>query len=374
MSITDDYPEIILNDETMREGLQIESADIPIDDKIELLNALSRTGLKNIVACSFVSPKWVPQMAHVDELLERFDPEPGVTYTALVLNEKGTERYRQHMPPLSERSRLARTMVHLCDVFVRRNTNRSQADEIATWDRTIRQASESDGRIAAIGVNAAWGSNWLGEFTLDQRMDLLIRQHEKWSHAGFEVVEVFLGDPMGWNIPVRVEEQLRAIRSAWPSIRTFHLHLHNTRGMAVLSAYSAMRTLDSNCRLVVDTSLGGMAGCPYCGNGRAATLPPTEDFVQLLEAEGIDTGVDLGKVIEAVALAERVVGHPLYGHVSKAGPLPAKDALYPMDMPLVETLEQAQHFRLGANVYEGGLRPWKFPIQSPARKELGPVD
>ena len=142
----------------------------------------------------------------------------------------------------------------------------------------------------------------------------------------------------------------------------------------MLSAYSAMRTLDSTCRLVVDTSLGGMAGCPYCGNGRAATLPPTEDFVQLLEAEGIDTGADLGKVVEAVALAERVVGHPLYGHVSKAGPLPAKDALYPMDMPLVETLEQAQHFRLGANAYEGGLRPWKSPIQSPARKELGLVD
>ena len=110
-----------------------------------------------------------------------------------------------------------------------------------------------------------------------------------------------------------------------------------------------------------------MGGCPYCGNGRTTRMIATEDFVHLLEIEGIDTGVDLARLVDAAWLAEDVVGHELYGHVSKAGPLPAGDALYDMDMPLVETFEQAQHFRLGSSVYDNCPRPWKQPIESPAR-------
>ena len=95
---------------------------------------------------------------------------------------------------------------------------------------------------------------------------------------------------------------------------------------------------------------------------------PTEDLVHLLEAEGVDTGVDLDALIEAAWLAEEVVGHELYGRVSKAGPRPtARARLYDMDMPLVETFEQAQHFRLGAVAYDGCPRPWKQPITSPDR-------
>lgn len=114
-----------------------------------------------------------------------------------------------------------------------------------------------------------------------------------------------------------------------------------------------------------------MGGCPYCGNGRTTRMIPTEDLVHLLEAEGISTGVDLDRLIEAAWLAEEVVGHELYGRVSKAGPRPtSRDRLYDMDMPLVETFEQAQHFRLGPQVYDGCPRPWKQPITSPDRDAL----
>ncbi|HEX8967448.1 MAG TPA: citramalate synthase [Chloroflexota bacterium] len=367
MSGSESYPSITINDLTMREGMQIERADIPTAAKIELLNALSQTGLRSIEVGSFVSPKWVPQMANIDEVIAGFTPMPGVRYIALAMNDKGVERYQNHVPPLEKPTSFPRTIVHLCDVFVRRNLNRSQDDEIAAWDTTVARAVADGATEAGIGINAAWGSNWLGKFSLDQRMAMLERQHVRWTDAGIQVRDIFIGDPMGWNVPADVEEQLVTIRQRWPGIRSFQLHLHNTRGMAVLSAYCALRVLDSSCRLVLDTSLGGMAGCPYCGNGRAASLPPTEDVVQLLEAEGVCTGIDLRKLVNAVVLAERVVGHPLYGHVSKGGWLPGPDDLYPMDMPLVETLEQAAHFRLGPAVYAGAPRPWRAPIQSAAR-------
>jgi hydroxymethylglutaryl-CoA lyase len=119
-----------------------------------------------------------------------------------------------------------------------------------------------------------------------------------------------------------------------------------------------------------DTCIGGMGGCPYCGNGRAAGLPPTEDFVFMCEEMGIETGFNLDKLIEAAAIAEEVVGHPLWGHVSKAGPLPRGERLYPKDLPFIETLEEAAHFRKGSSVYAHQTAPWKEYPDSPIAKAI----
>jgi hydroxymethylglutaryl-CoA lyase len=169
-----------------------------------------------------------------------------------------------------------------------------------------------------------------------------------------------------------VREHLAEIRRRCPRVRDVHLHLHDTRGMAGLSLYTALTCLDDTYTLTADTSIGGMAGCPYCGNGRAATLFPTEDLVVLLDALGYDTGVDVDRLIDAVALAEEIVGHRLYGHVSKSGPRVAGRRLYPMDLPFIETLDQAQHFRKGPAVHEGAISPWKEPIRSRQRPEATP--
>lgn len=363
-------PEVVIVEEGMREGMQIESADIPVSEKIRLLDALSGTGLRRIVVGSFVSPRWVPQMAQIEEIIEGFTPNESVEYTALVLNQKGVERRQAFSPPLHVESRVGRTSVHLCDVFVKRNTAKGQADEIAAWDRSIETALARGATDATVAINAAWGSNWLGEFSTKERLSFIEQQVNAWQAAGITPTRLWIGDPMSWNTPRAVEETLAEILRVWPNFTNFHLHLHNGRGMAPLSAYQAMRTLNESHTLVMDTSIGGMGGCPYCGNGRATRMIPTEDFVHLLEAEGYETGVDLAKLIEVAHLAETVVGHELYGHVSKAGPRPGLEDLYAMDMPLIETVEEAQHFRQGPSAYADCSSPYKETIQSDARDRV----
>jgi len=364
------YPRVELIEEGLREGMQIESADISVDDKLTLIDALSRAGVPTIVVGSFVSPKWTPQMANVDELIGRLRPLEGIVYTALALNDRGRERMAAFTPPLSPIPGPIRTMVHLCDVFVRRNTNRSQEEEIASWPKTIARAVETGASEAGIGINAAWGSNWLGKFSLDQRMSMLRRQYEAWSDAGLPVTSVWIGDPMAWNMPDAMEEQINAILAEFPSITRFHLHLHNARGTAPISAYTALKALDPRHTLVLDTSIGGIGGCPYCGHGRMTKMIPTEDIVDLLHELGIDTGIDLDLLIEAGLLAEKIIGRSLYSHVTAAGPRPRGEKLFAMDMPFIETAEEAQHFRLGPSVYADAPSPWRTPISSPARSAL----
>lgn len=362
-------PKIVHTEEGMRDGLQIEDQSISVADKIRLIDALSETGLKEIAVGSFVSPKWTPQMACIDELVRGFHPKPGVRYTYTALNDKGLERARAFTPPLSEPIREYSTKVSMCDVFAQRNTNRTQAQEIARWPKQIEKARAHGMTEGGIKVSCAWGSNWTGEFTLEQRMLVIDRMYQMWADAGITVKRIDFSDAMSWNMPDQVERQLAAIKERWPSITDINLHFHNGRGTALASVYAALRVLDSGDILRLQSSVGGMAGCPYCGNGRAAMMIATEDLMHMLEEMGISTGVDLYKLIEAVWLAEEVVGHPLYGFVSKAGPRPRYNRLYPMDMPRVETLEQAKHFLLGPKAYEGMPSPWKAPITSYQRPD-----
>lgn len=365
-------PTVVILEEGMREGMQIESAEIPASEKIRLLDALSRTGLRKIHVGSFVSPKWTPQMANVEEVIEGFTPVEGVEYTAIVLNPRGAERRAEYAHKLTMPDpSLGRTKVHLCDVFVRRNTNRSQQDEIDAVPRAV-EAAKASGTVthAEISVNAAWGSNWLGAFDEEERIRLLRLQHDAWTAAGIPVTRIHVGDPMSWTTPKAMRSMVRRLRAEWPDVHDFHFHLHDARGMALLSAYVAIEELDERDTVQIDTAIGGMGGCPYCGNGRATRMIPTEDFAHLLESEGIETGLDLAALIEAGKIAEEVVGHELWSKVTAAGPRPEGRDVYPMDMPFIETFDEAQHFRLGPGVYEGAMSPWREPITSPARDAL----
>lgn len=362
-------PKVEIFEEGMREGMQIEDASITAAEKVRLLDALSVTGLRHIVVGSFVSAKWTPQMANVEEVIRRMKVNPDVEYTALVLNAKGAERREAFVPPLTV-DRSPRTMVHACDVFVRRNTNRSQQEEIDEWPKIVNAAVAAGATEASVCLNAAFGSNWVGEISHEFAMDLLRRQFEIWNSAGITVSRIWLGDPMGWNLPHRVEQYLEEVLSRWPSVHRFHLHLHNQRGAAMVSAYQALRILPEEKTLAIDTSVGGMGGCPYCGNGRATGMIPTEDWVDLLEESGIPTGVDLDLLIDAALVADEIVGRRLDGKVARAGARPRGQRRYAMDMPFIETFEEASHFRNGPAVYAHQKSPWKDVIKSWQRDQV----
>lgn len=354
--MSDMVPErVTITDDSMREGLQIESPDISVDDKLRLLDALGETGAKVISIGSFAHPKWTPSMANIEELAERFTPKPGIRYTAAIFNRKGFERADRFYPKLDVRTRHHATHVELCDSFARRNYNRSQVQQIESMDGSIAAARSAGAESGAVVLGSPFGSNFEGKFSLQQQLEMVQLMVDKWHNAGFEVTRLTLSDAMGWDTPHRLRESITAYRDTWPEIETFHLHLHNSRGATIATYYQALLLGVTE----FDTSIGGMGGCPYCGNGRSAGHVPTEDFVDLCHEMGIETGYNLDRLIEAAWVAEEIVGHPLWGHVSKAGPRPTGDDVYPVTMPFVETLEEASHFRNGPEVYEGQISPWQ---------------
>ena len=347
---------VIIHDDTMREGLQIESPDISVSEKLRLLDAIGEMGAKRISIGSFAHPKWTPSMACIDEIAERFVPKPGVRYTALAFNRRGRDRAAAYGHKLDlSRTRKFGCHVEMCDTFARRNYNRTQAQQLESMESAVEEASAAGAELAFANIGSPWGSNFEGRFSLGQFMDLLGMIVSRWYEAGVTVHRLTFLDAMGWNMPHTVRQYLEAIREEFPTITEFAMHLHNTRGAALASYYEALQLGVRE----FDTSLGGMGGCPYCGNGRAAGHVPTEDFVHLCHEMGIETGYDLDKVIKAATIAEEIVGHALHGHVSKAGGFPEGDRIYPADMPFVETLEEASHFRNGPEVYEGQIAPWQ---------------
>jgi hydroxymethylglutaryl-CoA lyase len=344
-----------VRDDTMREGLQIESKDIPVDEKLRLLDALGETGTKVISIGSFVSPKWTPQMACIDEIAERFEPKPGVTYTAAVFNQQGFERADKYYPKINVRMREYMTHVEVGKIFAMRNYNRSPAQMLAQGDSTIERAKRAGVQSGGIAFGNPFGSNFEGDVTLEQSLAVLAEAIEHWHAQGLTVRACRIIDDMGACMPEALIEMLSAITERWPEITDFGLHLHNQRGVANICYYEALKFGVRR----FDTSVGGLGGCPYCGNGRSAGHVATEDFVYLCEEMGVETGLDLDKLIEASVIAEEVVGHPLWGHVSKAGPRPRGETRYPRDLPFVETLEEASHFRNGAGVCAHQVKPWR---------------
>ena len=360
------WPTVIYSEEIVREGFGIADPKIPLSARVELIEALSATGLKRISLGAFVSPRYVPQMACFEELLRAFTPTPGVIYSTFTHTPKARKIAAQFSPPLTLEDELCSLNIDICDVHQRRNVNRSIEQAMQAWPEQIEDARSRGVTRARVAIYSAWGSNFLGKFTQDYRMAMLGRQIDALQGAGLEVIEIGLHDSQSWCLPHEMEQDLRELKRRWPAVRQFHLHMHDARGMAMPSLYAALRTLDVGDTMLVDGTLGGLGGGQYCGNGMASGMVPTEDFLHMLEGMGIDTGVDLDKVIECVWLLERLLGVTAFGHVSKAGARPQPGRLYDPNLPAVESLGAARHFKLGAAAYEReAYSPWKQPISGP---------
>jgi hydroxymethylglutaryl-CoA lyase len=361
------WPKVIYSEEVMREGFGIEDVAIPLQARLDLLEALSETGLGRITVGAFVSPRFVPQMACFEELLRRIRPRPGVAYLPFIHNAKARELALQYAPPLTVEDEVCTLFIDICDIHGRRNVNRSIEQIMAWWPEAIADARSRGVVQGRVGIASAWGSNFMGRFSQDYRFAMLRHQIELLNAAGMDVIEIGLHDSQSWCLPHEVEADLRECRRRWPAVRRFHLHMHDARGMALPALYAALRTLDADDTVLIDGTLGGIGGGQYCGNGRASGMAATEDVLHMLEGMGIPTGVDLGKIVDCVWMLEKIIGRPAFGHVGRAGPRPEQAAaFYDANMPGIESLQAARHFRLGPQVYaREGPRPWKHPITGP---------
>lgn len=361
------WPQVIYNEEVMREVFGIEDVAIPLQAKIDLLNALSQTGLKRLTLGAFVSPRFVPQMACFEDLLRGFTPKPGVTYLSFIHNQKAKKQAEQFSPPLTVEEEMCTLFIDICDIHQRRNVNRSIAQIMDHWPAQIEEARDRGIRQASIGVASAWGSNFLGKFSQRYRLSYLEHQTRLVESWGLQVHEIGLHDSQSWCLPHEMEEDLQEIKRRWPAVKHFHVHMHNARGMALPCIYAALRTLEPSDTLVIEGTLGGLGGGQYSGNGRAAGMAATEDVLHMLEGMGIPTGVDMDKLIACVWQLEKTIGRPAFGHVSKAGPRPMDPAqFYDANLPGVESLEGVKHFMLGPKAYEQeAYSPWNKPIEGP---------
>jgi hydroxymethylglutaryl-CoA lyase len=295
-----------------RDGLQIEPRILSIDDKLRLIDGLIDAGLKDIEAGSFVNPNAVPQMANSDELFKQLQPREGVRYNALWLNPKGLERAIAN----GRVNVTGKLTITASETFIRRNTNRSIDEtfhEMSNWIEHYRQAGIS---ANSLGVMAAFGCNFEGYIPEEKVVGLVARAIQVMQDNGCRLERLTLADTMGWGSPLQMKRLIGKIRDRWPDLRV-KLHLHDTRGCAVANAVAGMEVGVAD----FDASIGGLGGCPFAGHKGAAGNICTEDFAFACGEMGIETGLDIDKLIEAAKLAEELVGHELPGKVMKGGSL-----------------------------------------------------
>jgi hydroxymethylglutaryl-CoA lyase len=310
-----DLPESIsIHEVGPREGFQFEKGPIATARKIELVDALSETGLKRIQVTSFVSPKWVPQMADAEEITELFRKVPGVQYDALFLNDRGLERARESGVYVFE----GYLSLVASDVFAKKNTNRTIDEGIAALPSRIALYKRYGIPTRAVSIMAAFGCNYQGDVPLAQVLRLIQVGIDVAAEHGERIEAVRLSDTMGWANPLQMKRTLSAVQDRWPDL-AIALHLHDTRGTAMANAFAALELGVTD----FDSSVGGLGGCPFAKHKGSAGNIVTEDLVFMCQEMGIETGVDLDRMIECAALAEDVVGHPLPSKLLRGGSLDA---------------------------------------------------
>jgi hydroxymethylglutaryl-CoA lyase len=282
-----------------RDGLQNE-APVPTADKIALLDALSQTGVRRIEAVSFVHPRAIPQMADAAEVWSGATLNPDVSYSALVPNLRGAER------ALAAGFTELEVVVSASDAHNRANLNRSTEESLDGIAELIALVHGAAGTVEVI-VSTSFGCPYAGDVPVSRVMSVVDRA------VADGADRLAFGDTTGMGTPTRVTALVDAVRSRHADIPVL-LHFHNTRGTALANVLAALPLGITE----FDASVGGLGGCPYAP-GASGNLA-SEELVHMLEDMGIATGVDLGALLEAARLAERIVGRELPSAVLRAGP------------------------------------------------------
>jgi hydroxymethylglutaryl-CoA lyase len=295
-----------------REGMQFEKGPIATADKIRLVDMLSDCNFKKIEVTSFVSPKAVPQMADADEVAAGFKRRSGTEYSCVFLNAKGLERAAA-TGKFDIRGNLYATA---SETFCKRNTNRTIDETYAELEERIEVFKRLNLPVERVGIMAAFGCNYEGDVDPQHVLGMIARLLEIAARNEAHISGIALADTMGWATPTRIRQLVGAVQDRWPE-KPVSLHLHDTRALGLSNAFAAMEMgVDE-----FDSAVGGLGGCPYGGFKGAAGNISSEDLVHLCHELGVETGVDLDKLIEAAQEAERIVGHPLPGKLIQGASL-----------------------------------------------------
>ena len=285
-----------ITEEGPREGFQIEKGPIPTARKIELIDALSQTGLDRIQIVSFVNPKNVPGMADAEDVVRGITPRPDVAYTALWLNEKGFERALQFSDRLTNTG-----TIQLCasEKFSVRNQNRTAAQQLAGQHAIVEMYKAAGIPVERGSIMAAFGCNFEGDIPVSRVVALTQQILDVAAEHGVTLKYITLADTMAWATPLAIKRTVGALRERWPDLDVA-LHLHDTRGLAIADAYAGLEMGVTR----FDAAVAGLGGCPFAGHAGAAGNVCTEDLVFLCEEMGIKTGIDLDALIACAKLAE----------------------------------------------------------------------
>ena len=281
-----------------RDGLQNEKTIVPTAVKIELIDRLSATGLRTIEATSFVSPKWVPQLADAAEVFAAIAKKPGVAYPVLVPNLQGYERAR------AVGATEIAVFTAASEAFNRKNINASIDESIERFAPVVERARADNVNVRGY-VSTVLGCPYQGDVPVSDVVRVAARMH------ALGCYEISLGDTIGIGTPAKARAMLRAVAQEVP-ISALAVHFHDTRGQALANILACLEEGVA----VVDSSVSGTGGCPYAkgATGNVAS----EDVVYMLEGMGIATGIDLAKLIDTGLWLSSQLGRETSSRVARA--------------------------------------------------------
>ena len=281
-----------------RDGLQNEVVSVPTAIKIELIERLAAAGLSMVEATAFVSPRWMPQMADQAEVMMGIRQQPGVSYTALVPNMKG------FAAALAAGAREIAVFSSASETFSRKNTNCSIAEGLVRFDAVCAAAQANGMRVRGY-ISCVLGCPYEGEVEPDRVTDIAAEL------LSMGCYEVSLGDTIGVGTPGKTRNLIEVAAEKVPLERLAG-HFHDTYGQALANIYAALE-----CGVgVFDSSVAGLGGCPYApgASGNVAS----EDLLYMLNGLGVETGVDMGKLIAAGNFICDFLGRPSGAKVARA--------------------------------------------------------
>jgi hydroxymethylglutaryl-CoA lyase len=281
-----------------RDGLQNEARHVPTADKIRFIDALVDAGLKRIEITSFVSPRWIPQLADAVEVARGVTRKDGVTFSALVPNRRGLDAAVQ------AGMREIAVFLSASETHNKKNVNKTIADTMKAFEEVVPPARAMGIPVRAY-LSTAFGCPYEGEVD-PARVVALTRDL-----GAMGVYQISVSDTIGVANPRQVESVLTKVLAESPA-PSVAVHFHDTQGTALANCYVAM-TLGIT---TIDSSVGGLGGCPYAP-GAAGNLA-TDDLVGMLNSMGVETGIDLDKLVDASRLAASFVGHDLPSKYLKA--------------------------------------------------------